>query len=348
MNAGPSVGIVVLNWNGLHDTLECLESLSDMAYTNCEILVVDNGSTDGSPEAIQERYPGVHLLRNARNLGFAGGNNAGIRKALEDGAEMVWLLNNDTIVEKDALSHLVATAMDSEEIGLTSPVIRYYDDPETIQFCGSYIEWEKKRIVHMDKIRTNVDNSMPMCLWGTALLIKRNSIDKIGFLDEKYFAYHEDEEYSMRAIRAGLRNVVEPKAIIYHKNSRSTGSNDAPFQVFLRSRNIYFLWMDTLKGMKRVFHIRRYLAHIISYGGALKEKRIPDSVEACLDGVWHAFRGAGGPRNPEIRMPIPLRKMFHFLFSWHPYFWAGLLRGDFLEISSSIRKRMKAIKEEQE
>ncbi len=340
----PRVGIVVLNWNGLQDTLECLESLSGMAYTNREIIIVDNGSTDGSPEAIRERYPEVRLLRNARNLGFAGGNNAGIRKALDDGAEMVWVLNNDTIVEKDALSHLVATAMDSEEIGLASPVIRYYDDPGTVQFCGSYIEWEKKRIVHMDEMGANIGNNMPMCLWGTALLIKRSSIDRIGFLDEKYFAYHEDEEYSMRAVRAGLRNVVEPQAVIFHKNSRSTGSNDAPFQVFLRSRNIYFLWMDTLKGIKKVSHLRRYLAHIVSYGGALREKSLPDSVEACLDGVWHAFRGAGGPRNPEITMPIPFRKIFYFLFSWHPYFWAGLLRGDFREIAANLRKRMRITK----
>jgi hypothetical protein len=102
--------------------------------------------------------------------------------------------------------------------------------------------------------------------------------------------------------------------------------------------------MDTLKGMKRVFHIPRYLAHIISYGGALREKSLPDSVEACMDGVWHAFRGAGGPRNPEITMPIPLRRIFHFLFSWHPYFWAGLLRGDFSGIASNIRKRTRGMK----
>jgi len=96
--------------------------------------------------------------------------------------------------------------------------------------------------------------------------------------------------------------------------------------------------------MKRVFHIPRYLAQIISYGGALREKNLPDSVEACLDGVWHAFRGAGGPRNPEITMPIPLRSMFRFLFSWHPYFWASLLRGDFSGIATNVRERTRVMK----
>jgi hypothetical protein len=101
--------------------------------------------------------------------------------------------------------------------------------------------------------------------------------------------------------------------------------------------------MDTLKGMNRVFHIPRYLAHIISYGGALREKNLPDSVETCLDGVWHAFRGAGGPRNPDITMPLPLRRTFRFLFSWHPFLWSSLLRGDIAAIGTNINRRLKSI-----
>lgn len=344
MPARPRVGIVVLNWNGLEDTLECIDSLVRSDYPNFHVIVVDNGSTDGSPEGILDRHPGVHLIRNGRNLGFAGGNNVGIRAARETGADWVWLLNNDTIVETNTLSQLVSSSVESTEIALASPVIRFYDERETIQFCGSYIDWKKKRIVLMKNIPSDIDENTPVCLWGTALLINGSSIDKIGLLNEKYFAYHEDEEYSMRAIRAGFRNIVVPQATIYHKNSRSTGSNDAPFQVFLRSRNRYFLWMDALEGVHRIFHIPRYLADIISYGGSLREKKLAEAVEACLDGVWHAFRGAGGPRNPEITMPIPLRKMFRFLFSWHPYFWASLLRGDYSGIASDIGKRMRTMK----
>ena len=313
VRAWPRVSIVVLNWNGLQDTLECIDSIIGSDYPNFNVIVVDNGSTDGPPEAIRERHPEVHLIRNDRNMGFAGGNNVGIRSALGTGADLVWLLNNDTVVEKNALSQLVSASIESQDIGLASPVIRYYDERETIQFRGSYIDWKEKRIIHMGKVDRDIDKNTPICVWGTALLIKRSSIDKIGLLDEKYFAYHEDEEYSMRAIRAGLRNIVVPRAEIYHKNSRSTGSNDAPFQVFLRSRNTYFLWMDTLQGWNRIFHIPRYLSDIVAYGGSLTAKRLPDSVEACLDGVWHAFRGVGGPKNPEITMPPPLRGLFRFL-----------------------------------
>ncbi|MBE0568536.1 MAG: glycosyltransferase family 2 protein [Deltaproteobacteria bacterium] len=344
MYPSPSVTVIILNWNGLQDTLECIVSLKDMDYPDLRILVVDNGSIDGSPSLILRKHPDITLLRNASNLGFTGGNNLGIAKALEMGTDYVWLLNNDTVVEKDALKELVKGISESMEIGLASPFIHFYDAPGEVQFRGSYIDWKRRRIVKLENGGTIPQGRVSVSLWGTALLIRRDVVERVGLLNDKYFAYHEDEDYSMRVARAGYRAVVVPEARVFHKNSRSTGSNDAPMQVFLRSRNLFFLWVDTLKGMKRVSHIPRYLAHIVSYGGALREKNLPDSVEACLDGVWHAFRGAGGPRNPDIKMPLPLRRTFHFLFSWHPFFWACLLRGDISGIASNIGKRTGAMK----
>jgi Predicted glycosyltransferases len=343
-NPAPPVTVIILNWNGVGDTLECIESVRNLDYPDMRIVVVDNGSTDDSTSVIRQRYPSITLLESKRNLGFTGGNNLGIVKALEMGTDYVWLLNNDTVVERDALRKMVQTIGNSPDVGIASPVIYFQDPPGEVQFCGSYIDWERNRIVKLKAGDPYPSNGVNVSLWGTALLIRREVVERVGFLNDKYFAYHEDEDYCMRVARAGYRAIVVPEARVFHKNSRSTGNNDAPFQVFLRSRNIYFLWMDTLKGMKRVFHIPRYLAPIIPYGGALREKSLPDAMEACLDGVWHAFRGAGGPRNPEITMPIPLRRIFHFLFSWHPYFWAGLLRGDFSGIASNMRKRTKSMK----
>jgi hypothetical protein len=338
----PRVTIIILNWNGISDTLECLESVSELYYPEVKVIVVDNGSTDDSPSCIRLRYPSVTLIEAGKNLGFTGGNNLGMKKALEIGTDYLWLLNNDTVLERDTLKKLVDVVQRSPEIWLASPIIFFHDAPDQVQFSGSYIDWKKKRIVKLEDAESFPGNGADVSLWGTALLIKRAAVERVGYLNDKYFAYHEDEDYCMRVARAGYRSVVVPDARIFHKNSRSTGSNDAPMQVFLRSRNMYFLWMDALNGMERVFHIRRYLAHIISYGGSLREKNLPDSVEACLDGVWHAFRGAGGPRNPEIAMPRPLRKLFRFIFSWHPFLWAGLLGGEFAGIGSNTRKRFKA------
>jgi GT2 family glycosyltransferase len=340
----PRVTIIILNWNGIGDTMECIESVRNLDYPDIRIVVVDNGSTDDSTTVLRQRYPSITLLESKQNLGFTGGNNLGIVKALEMGTDYVWLLNNDTVVERDALRKMVQTIGNLPDVGIASPVIHFHDPPREVQFCGSYIDWERKRIVKLEVGESYPSNGVNVSLWGTALLIRRDVVERVGFLNDKYFAYHEDEEYCMRVARAGYRAILVPEARVFHKNSRSTGSNDAPMQVFLRSRNLFFLWMDNLKGMERVFHIRRYLAHIISHGGSLREKNLPDSVEACLDGVWHAFRDAGGPRNPEITMPIPLRRLFRFLFSWHPFLWASLLLGDYPEIASNIRKRMRVLK----
>lgn len=339
------VYIIILNWNGFEDTAECLKSIMELDYDNYKVILVDNGSVDGSVEKFNISSPNIKLIKNKNNVGFASANNQGIKYAMEGGADYIWLLNNDTVVPRDVLTKLVA-AFSSPQTGLASPLIYYYDSPEIIQFCGSVIDWENKKIKHIENLEelAGIDIEENLSLWGTALLIQRKVIDEVGYLSEKYFAYHEDEEYCLRVARAGYRSVVVPDARIFHKNSRSTGSNDAPMQVFLRSRNLFFLWMDNLTGADRISYFRRYLAHIVSYGGSLSAKNLPDSVEACLDGVWHAFRGAGGPRNPEITMPIPLRKMFHFLFSWHPYFWADLLRLDFPQIASNIRKRTRVMK----
>ena len=333
----PKVFIVLLNWNGLEDTSDCLRSVMDLEYDNREVIVVDNGSSDGSVKTLRSRFPSITIMENKENLGFAGANNQAIEYALARGAEFVWLLNNDTVTLPDALSKLVSVA-ESPEIGMASPVIYFHPSMENIQFCGSIIDWNNRRIRHIDSLEElfNVGPGENLSLWGTALLMKRRTLIDVGYLNEKYFAYHEDEEYSLRVARAGYRCIVVPEAGIFHKNSRSTGSNDAPMQVFLRSRNLFFLWMDALRGMDRILHVPKYLAHIVSYGGSLKGKNLTDSVEACLDGVWSAFRGAGGPRNPDLRMPALLGGIFRFLFSWHPFLWASLLRGDIAGIGSNI------------
>ncbi len=341
MDRFPKVVTIILNWNGLEDTVECLASLSKLDYPNHEVIVVDNGSKDGSVAAIRNAFPDVILIENAKNLGFTGGNNVGIRRGMERGAEYLWLLNNDTVIDTGALRALVRTGERSPESGLLSPVIHFYDHPQEIQFMGNYIRrdlleiWkiERRELLENEHVRRN------LVLWGTALLIKRPTIERIGRLNEKYFAYHEDEEYGIRANRAGIRSLVVPEAKVYHKNSKSTGGFFSPIQAFLRSRNLFFLWMDSLEGWDRVRYVRRYLAQVISYGSTLKAEGFPESVDACMDGVWHAFRGVGGSRNSEIRMPAPVRGLFRFLFSWHPFLWSSLLIGDFRAIASNMHKR---------
>ncbi len=344
MNTTPKVFIIILNWNGLPDTLECLESVFKHDYLNFEVIVVDNGSLDDSVKVIRKTYPQAILKENEENLGFTGGNNVAMRYAMQQGADYMWLLNNDTIVENNTLSTLVTSAEKSLNIGMVSPIILYYDEPEKVQFCEGYMNWKNYSLSHVNDVvlLSKECEEHQISLWGTALLIKRCTVEHVGYLNEKYFAYQEDYEYSLRVANAGYRNVVQIEAKVYHKESGSTDGQESPIQVFLRTRNMYFLWMDNLKGLRRVNYFRRYIADTISYAALLSKKNLAESADACLDGAWAAIRGIGGPWDKSVSMPSSLKKVLHVLCSWHPYFWADLLMGNFFKITSELLKRTKA------
>ena len=345
MMSFPRVFVIVVNWNGLQDTLECLQSLRWMDYPNFETIVVDNGSLDGSATVIGREHPEVTLIENEQNLGFTGGNNVGMSRAMELGADYMWLLNNDAIPEQNTLSKLVDVARSSPDVGLVSPMIYDYDKPNNLQYCGSYFDWKafELRSARDPEQLLGAAYDGRTYLWGTALLVSRPVAEKVGYLSEKYFAYQEDAEYSLRAAKAGYRNVVASKAKIYHKGSASTGGPTSPVQVFLRARNEYFFWMDNLEGLRRLAYFRQFVADTLGRAGTLRKSgERAEAYEALLSGAWHAFRGIGGPWNPTVRAPRLLRFLMENVFSWHPYFWAALARGGFTGLAAETFKRIGA------
>ena len=290
----PKVSIVILTWNGLQDTLECLNSVFMLDYPNFEVIVVDNASTDGAVQIIPEKYPQVVFLRNERNLGFTGGNNAAMNYSMEHGADYLWLLNNDTTVEPNCLTKIVLVAESASEIGLVSPQIRFYDAPDSVQFLGNYVDWTNYDFVDLRQGSPPVD--VDLTLWGTALLIKRSVVERIGVLNDQFFAYYEDQDYSLRALRAGFSTRVAADALIFHKDSRSTGSPRSPLAVFLRTRNRYLLWKDTLEGWQWRRYRRGFLADVITTTAELRRQGKPEAATACLDAYWSGVVGAGGNR----------------------------------------------------
>lgn len=330
----PRVVIVVVNWNGLADTLACLEALSALAYPNARVVVVDNGSHDGSPEVIEATWPHVILLRNETNLGYTGGNNVGLRHAQAQGADYVWLLNNDALVTPNCLDILVRTAEANPWTGLVAPVI--YDDArrDQIQFAGTWLDEEPSAAA----ITTGGPRGLPV-LVGTALLVKASVIASIGYLDERYFAYCEDWDYSLRALAAGFEVVVEPAASVFHKGAGSLGL-DSPIREHYMVRNRYILWRSHLKGWPRRRYPARYLAWVLlrALWSARSEGR-KHLVPTVFDAAWDALRGRTGPLRRDPRMPWPLRSLFSLFLSWHPYFWAMLLRGEFRRIAVDAIRR---------
>ena len=222
----PKVEIIILNYNGRDDTIECLESLDRITYENFHITIIDNGSADNLGPVVREKFSGVRYIYSPENLRFAGGNNLALRKALEESCDYVLLLNNDTVAEPDFLDKLVETGESSGEIGLVGAKMYYYDPPEVIWFAGGKMDVRFAYMRHLgigQKDDGSFDTPQEMTfLNGACLLIKSEVLRKAGLLDEDYFLYGEDQDYCLRAQRAGFRLYYQPDARIRHKVSRST------------------------------------------------------------------------------------------------------------------------------
>ncbi len=229
MKREPLVYIILVNWNGRAVTLECLESLKKLNYPHHCTVVVDNASSDGSVNAIRAGFPKVIVLEMTENLRFAGGNNAGIRYALENSADMILLLNNDTTVAPDFLSHLVARMQAGSNIGMAAPKIYYERDPKRIWFAGGRISMWTGTMKHTgirEEDHGQYDDAKEVdYATGCCVLTTREVVEKAGVLDESFFIYGEDADWSMRVRRAGYSIMYEPKAVIWHKVSVSSGGH---------------------------------------------------------------------------------------------------------------------------
>lgn len=210
----PKVFVVILNYNGKDVLKKCLLSVFKNDYPNFEIVLVDNNSTDGSLEAAKADFSKAHFIKNGENLGYSAGNNVGIRFALERMAEYVLLLNNDVEVAKDFLSHLMNIAQQSQKIGILSPLI-FHGITRQIWFSGGTISWLRMKSFNEKSVKTEDFYESPF-VTGCAMLVKKEVFKKIGLLDEDYFLYWEDADFSLRAGKAGFKKVVVTSSRVYH------------------------------------------------------------------------------------------------------------------------------------
>lgn len=222
-----SVYVVILNWNRCQDTLDCLKSVLAMQPKAARVILVDNASSDGTPQTVAERFPQVRLLLNQTNLGFAGGMNVGIRAALEAGAEYLLLLNNDTVVAPDLLGRLLAVAAESDQVGIVAPKIYFAEPSDRIWFAGAmrrrwFPGFSFPGYGQPDAPRYNQRREVDYAT-GCGMLVPSRILHEIGLFDEcTFFMYHEDLDLSERVRRAGYRIVYEPQARMWHRESAST------------------------------------------------------------------------------------------------------------------------------
>lgn len=256
METKPELSVVTVNYNGYEDTVMLIDSLrKHLADIPFEVIVVDNASRIDETEAIRRRFPDEErlvLIRSGRNLGFAGGNNLGIGAAKGD---YLLLLNNDAFVEDGSLRELIAVLENDSRIGCVSPKIRFADPPREIQFAGytplSRITLRNSLIGfgEPDRGQYQTPHATPYC-HGAAMMLRRETIERVGPMPEAYFLYYEELDWCVRIARAGYLLWYEPEATVFHRESRSTGQN-SPLRTYYLTRNrLLFAWRN-LQGARR-------------------------------------------------------------------------------------------------
>lgn len=230
------VAVVVLNWNGWQDTLECIASLQKLNCPNFELIVVDNGSTDGSQAWIEARVPEVRVIQTGTNLGFGGGCNVGIRNALESGADYVWLINSDAIVDADALTELVRLADERPLLGAVGSVLYEFDRPQQIQL------WGGGRVnLWLGMSRHQLAPAALDFVSGASMLLRREAIEQVGMFDEHaFFMYWEDTDLGLRLRQAGWQLAVAEKSHVWHKLSASLGKGSGQMDVYFTQSGVRF------------------------------------------------------------------------------------------------------------
>jgi GT2 family glycosyltransferase len=295
--------LIVLSWNGREDTLACLASLAALRGEDTEVVVVDNGSTDGSVEAVRAAHPEVHVVENGRNLGFAGGNNAGLRHAVEHGAQWAVLLNNDATLAPDAVDRLRAAAGDHPAAGMLAGKVFFDEPPDRIWFAGQRF-WpvfgysgRPRGYGRRDGPRYRRPYRTDRAA-GAFMAVSRRVLDAVGLLDEDLFAYVEDVDWCCRARAAGFEIWFVPDALAWHRVSASTGGERASTHaLYYGVRNTIAVSERHLPLPRPLRALRRWLilAVFLFQALALSERRRP-FVAAVRDGYRDALGGRFGER----------------------------------------------------
>lgn len=211
----PKVSVVIPTYNLKNILLECLKSVLSQNYNNLEVIVVDNGSTDGTSEVVTRKFPKVKLIRNQKNLGVTGGANAGLREATGD---YIWLVDHDNILEFNMLSEMVKLAESDPKIGVVVPKIYYWEDKSLIWAAGTGMNLlTGENIFRGGKDVGQYDRIEEVDIAPANFLVKKEVIEKVGLYDDVFFVSYEDADFSFRVRKAGYKIVYTPKAVCYHK-----------------------------------------------------------------------------------------------------------------------------------
>lgn len=291
MRKNSKIYVILLNYNGSEDTIECVKSIvKNEKKIEYEIVVVDNKSTDDSVSKLRQ-LSNITFIESNENGGFAKGNNIGMEYAIKQGAEYILLLNNDTVIEKNAIAILKDCLDKHKDVGIIGSRIMYFENKNLINYCGGKLNWLKATTIHesykKEYIQQKENFKYTEFITGCCMLIRKEVIQKIGYLPEEYFMYYEDTDYCMKAQENGFKLAVCTDSVIYHKVSVSSGGENSPFSIKWGNRNrLIFMnkYKKYTKGMitKLVYYATRYMLYIkyILKKESKKAKAIIEGMEA--------------------------------------------------------------------
>ena len=279
------LSIITVNYNGYKDTCELIDSIP--FKENTEVIVVDNDSKEDEASNISECFPQVKVIRSDKNLGFAGGNNLGIKEAKGD---YILLINNDTYFKEFNIDNLIKRLDSSDKIGIVCPKLRFAWGNYPIQFAGytplSSITLRNKAIGFGEEDKGQYDTAHPTpYAHGAAMVIKREALEKVGLMPECFFLYYEEIDWSMMFTRAGYEIWYDPCCTVFHKESQTTGQN-SPLRTYYITRNRLLLVKRNYQG------INKYLSYIYLIGIVATRDIIRYSLQGRFDLVKAVYKGA--------------------------------------------------------
>ena len=314
----PFVVIIVLNWRKPIETLACLESLSHITYPETQIVVVDNGSGDDSVAMIRTGFPQAEILETGTNLGYAGGNNVGVRYALAAGGDSICILNNDVVVEPAFLGPLLAALQAQPDVGIVTPLVAEQSDSGYIWALGSAVNWRTAEIsrLHIGEAVVAWRQREPFeveIASGAAMLVKREVFERAGLMAEDFFLYYEEVDWCLKVRRAGYRILAVPASVVWHKVSATLGATSPIIDYYMLRNHLRLIgrhWRGIDRWRVLATTVMRNLITVAAYSVKSHHgKRIP-SRDARLLALRDAALGRSGKQEGVLRQ-----------IAGHPLWW---------------------------
>ncbi len=289
----PSVTIIILNWNGITDTLECLKSLTNIQYPNYKIVIVDNGSSGDDINLLQRNISNpTTVIKNDENLGYAGGINSALSNIDKNKTDYVLLLNNDTIVDKSFLNELVTVAETNNNIGICGSLELSYDNPKQITTIGCnfdnyfFIQTYPCKFKNIKDCKYNENHSFDLVA-GSSMLIRTSLFNKIGLFDKDYFIYGEEFDFSLKVKKSGFKSVFCPTSVVWHKSEGTSGGRMSKTGRYYLTRNRILFAKKNFNPLHYVVYLSYYLSIFIPIrlaGVILKGRN--DLISIIIKATW--------------------------------------------------------------